>query len=196
MHDRSIFHRRIVGISGNLTRPSRTRTLVAEILRQIEARNVGHTELYDVADAGANLAAVVVRENATAASARVLSAIESADALVVATPVYKASYTGLFKHLFDLIDPKLLVGRPVILAATGGSDRHALVIDHQLRPLFAFFRAHSVPCGVYATPVDFTAVGELTDVAAQRAAPAVDQLVAVLAGLATAQTTSALARTA
>ena len=127
-----------------------------------------------------------------------LSAIETSDALVVATPIYKASYSGLFKHLFDLIDPKALAGRPVILAATGGSDRHALVIDHHLRPLLArLLRAsRSVPCGIYATEVDFTAEGAVTDIAARRIAPAVDQLATVLAGLAHQQTAATLARIA
>jgi FMN reductase len=69
--------------------------------------------------------------------------------------VYKGSYTGLFKHLFDLVAPDSLVGCPVLLAANGGSDRHALVVDHQLRPLFAFFRALTVPSAVYAAEADF-----------------------------------------
>jgi len=168
--------RRIVGISGNLTRPSRTRTLVQEILRQAEGRGLGSGTLYDLVDAGPELGAAVQRGNLPPAPERVLSAIEESDALVVATPVYKAAYTGLFKHLFDLIDPKVLEGRPVILAATGGSDRHALVIEHHLRPLFAFFRAHAVPTGLYATNADFSPEGDLTEAMAGRIAPAIDQL--------------------
>jgi FMN reductase len=84
-----------------------------------------------------------------------IAAIESADALVVASPVYRASYTGLFKHLFDLVHHEALIDKPVLLAATGGSDRHALVIDHQLRPLFSFFQALTLPIGVYASEQDF-----------------------------------------
>jgi FMN reductase len=172
----------IVGISGNLTRPSRTRTLVGEILRQAETQGLGRGSLFDVVDAGPELGAATQRGNLPAAPERVLAAIEQADALVVATPVYKAAYTGLFKHLFDLIDPKLLEGRPVILAATGGSDRHALVIEHHLRPLFAFFRAHAMPTGIYATNADFTAEGDLTEALVGRVAPAVEQLGVWLAG--------------
>ncbi len=168
--------RKIVGISGNLTRPSRTRTLVQEILRQVEGRSTGTTLLLDLVDAGPELGAAIQRGNLPPAPERVLAAIEEADALVVATPVYKAAYTGLFKHLFDLIDPKVLEGRPVILAATGGSDRHALVIEHHLRPLFAFFRAHAVPTGLYATNADFTPEGDVTDAMLARIGPAVDQL--------------------
>ena len=67
----------------------------------------------------------------------------------------KGSQTGLFKHLFDLVAPDALVGRQVLLAATAGSDRHALVVDHQLRPLFGVFRALTVRTSVYASDADF-----------------------------------------
>ncbi len=172
--------RTIVGLSGNLTRPSRTRALVQEILAQAERRGLGRTVLHDLVDAGPELGAAVQRGNLPPAPERVVAAIEQADALVVATPVYKAAYTGLFKHLFDLIEPKSLEGRPVILAATGGSDRHALVIEHHLRPLFAFFRAHAVPTGLYAANADFTPEGDLTEAMQGRIAPALDQIEAWL----------------
>ena len=86
---------------------------------------------------------------------RQLLAVEQADVLVVSTPVYRGSYTGLFKHFFDFIHQDALVDTPILLAATGGSERHALVIDHQLRPLFSFFQARTLPLGVYATDRDF-----------------------------------------
>lgn len=167
----------IVGIAGNLTRPSRTRTLVGEILRQIEARYPAPTQLLDLVDAGPELGAAIQRGNLPPGPDGVLTAIETSRALIVATPVYKASYTGLLKHLFDLIEPKLLAGRPVILAATGGSDRHALVIEHSLRPLLSFFHAHIMPTGVYLTNADFTETGDVTEAAAGRISQAVDQLV-------------------
>ena len=96
--------------------------------------------------------------------------------LVAASPVYKASYTGLFKHLFDLLDPKALEGRHVLLAATGGSDRHALVIEHQLRPLFAFFGAHVLPVSLYAVNGDFVSSKELAPAFRERIGRAVDQI--------------------
>jgi FMN reductase len=73
----------------------------------------------------------------------------------VGSPVYRASFTGLFKHLFDFIGQYALVGKPVLLAATGGGERHALILEHQLRPLFAFFQALTLPLGVYASNTDF-----------------------------------------
>ena len=168
--------RKIVGISGNLTRPSKTRTLVGEILRQAEVGGLGTVELFDIVDAGPELGAAVYRNQLAAGPDRVVSAIEQADALIVATPVYKAAYTGLFKHLFDLIDPKFLESRPVIVAATGGSDRHALVIEHHLLPLFAFFRTAVVPTTLYMTNTDFDAEGGLSPMAIKRIGPAIDQL--------------------
>ena len=76
--------------------------------------------------------------------------------LIVGTPVYRASFTGLFKHFFDFVEQTALVDVPVLLAAQGGSERHALVLEHQLRPLFSFFQAQTLPIGVYATDKDFT----------------------------------------
>ena len=66
------------------------------------------------------------------------------------------AYTGLFKHLFDLVDQEALRGKPVLMVATGGSPLHGLVTEHQLRPLLSFFGAHTVPTAVYATAQDFT----------------------------------------
>ncbi|WP_171404870.1 NAD(P)H-dependent oxidoreductase, partial [Acinetobacter pittii] len=75
---------------------------------------------------------------------------------IVGTPVYRASFTGLFKHFYDFVEQTALVDVPALLAASGGSDRHALVLEHQLRPLFSFFQAQTLPIGVYATDRDFT----------------------------------------
>ncbi|WP_181008696.1 NAD(P)H-dependent oxidoreductase, partial [Streptomyces sp. SM12] len=82
-------------------------------------------------------------------------AVTSADALIAVTPVYNASYSGLFKSFFDLVDPTALAGTPVIVAATGGTPRHSLVLDHAMRPLFGYLRALTVPTGVYAATADW-----------------------------------------
>ena len=87
----------------------------------------------------------------------IVRAVETADILVVGSPVYRASYSGALKHLFDLVHFEALAGKPVILAATGGTPLHGLMIDHQLRPLFAFFKALTLPTSIYALESDFTA---------------------------------------
>jgi FMN reductase len=86
----------------------------------------------------------------------------------VATPVYKAAASGLFTSFFDVLDNDLLIGKPVVLAATAGTQRHALVVDDQLRPLFAYLRALPVPTSLFAAPEDWSdsALAARTDRAA------------------------------
>ena len=86
--------------------------------------------------------------------------------------MYKASYTGLLKHFFDLFDMNALRARPVIVAATGRAPQHALMIEHQMRPLFGFFGAHPVPTGIYVTEADYMTEGGLTESMSKRVAAA------------------------
>jgi FMN reductase len=148
--------RTLVGLCGNVHRPSRTRTLVEAIAARAAERHGVQTQVFDLLDAMPELGAALMRKDAQGKAAAVLDAIEAADALVVGSPVYKASYTGLFKHLIDLLTPEKLAGKPVIVTATGGSDHHALVIEHQLRPLFGFFGAATIATGIYGSDRDFT----------------------------------------
>ncbi|MGP0088680.1 MAG: FMN reductase [Xanthobacteraceae bacterium] len=146
---------KIVGIAGNFHRPSRTRALVETVVDRIGRDYGADGALFDLVDVLPELGTFIYRNNVTGRTKEVLEAIESCDALVVGTPVYKGSYTGLFKHLFDLVTPERLAGVPVVLTATGGNDRHALMIEHELRPLFAFFAASTVATGIYAAETDF-----------------------------------------
>lgn len=84
-----------------------------------------------------------------------LDVVVGADALIVVTPTFQASYGGLFKSFIDLLDTESVRGVPALLAATGGTERHSLVIEHALRPLFAYLGAVTVPTGVYAATSDF-----------------------------------------
>jgi FMN reductase len=124
---------RVVAFSGSAKRPSRGIDLA----------------VYDLIDAGPGLGATQ-RDDLSAPAARLIEAIEAADALIVGTPVYQGGYAGLFKHVFDFVDPARMIGMPVALTATGGGLRHALVVEHGLRPLFGFFAAHVAPTSVYA----------------------------------------------
>lgn len=147
---------RVVLLSGNTHRPSKSRSLARFLgTRLAAAANVDLVQ-YDLVDAGPGLGAAFVRKQLTREALTVLDAIEGADALVVATPVYKGAYPGLFKHLIDLVEPQALAGKPVLIAATGGGHRHALVVEHQLRPLFGFFSALVSPTTVYASDAEFT----------------------------------------
>lgn len=92
---------------------------------------------------------------APAAVQDALDAVLTADGLIAATPTYKASYSGLFKAFFDLFDEGALENLPTVVAATGGSPRHSLVLDTALRPLFSYLKALALPIGVYAATEDW-----------------------------------------
>lgn len=146
---------KVVVVSGNTSRPSRTLALSEALLSGLRAELPVEPHLIELGVIAPVLSGVLSRADAGDELERQLRAIEEADALIVGSPVYRASYTGLFKHLFDLVHHEALIDVPVLLAATGGSERHALVIDHQLRPLFSFFQARTLPIGVYASERDF-----------------------------------------
>ena len=146
---------RIVGFTANLQRPSKTRALAESLAEAVGTHLRADIRLFDMVDAGPGLGAAWSRDLLPLPARRIVEAIEGADALIVGSPVYKGVYTGLFKHLFDFVDPAALVGKPVILSATGGGPRHALVVEHALRPLFGFFSAHTIPSAVYGSDGDF-----------------------------------------
>ncbi|AFJ89900.1 MULTISPECIES: FMN reductase [Burkholderia] len=146
---------KVVVVSGNTSRPSRTLALTEALLSGLRAVLPVEPHLIELGEIAPVLSGVLSRADASAELALQLRAIEEADVLIVGSPVYRASYTGLFKHLFDLVHHEALIDVPVLLAATGGSERHALVIDHQLRPLFSFFQARTLPLGVFASERDF-----------------------------------------
>ncbi|KRW62538.1 FMN reductase [Pseudomonas sp. TTU2014-080ASC] len=154
----------VVVVSGSLRDPSRTHVLLQELVNALQKRLPANVHWVRIAELSGGLAGSLERDTASPQLLPHLQAIESADLIIAGSPVYRASYTGLFKHFFDLVDYQSLKGVPVLLAATGGGERHALVIDHQLRPLFAFFQAHTLPYGLYATPETFTDY-RLTDAA-------------------------------
>lgn len=172
---------RIVAVSGGLQRPSRAATLAEHLLDLIGEGVACDQYLIELGELAPQLAGALRRSQLPETAERQLAAVERADVLVVVTPVYRGSYTGLFKHFFDFIDQDALVDTPILLAATGGSERHALVIDHQLRPLFSFFQARTLPLGVYATDKDFADGCVHNEALMQRARLAVQRAMPLLA---------------
>jgi FMN reductase len=146
---------KLVGFAGSSSRPSRTRNLVEVIAGSVARRSGASVSIYDLTEIHPSLGSTLDPRQAPPDLGALIAEITAADALIVGSPVYKGTYTGLFKHLFDLIEPKALKDKPIVLSATGGSERHALVLDHGLRPLFAFFSADIIATGVYATEQDF-----------------------------------------
>lgn len=145
----------IVGISGNLSRPSRTSAVVSAVLGRAQERFAGKRRLIELIDISSTIFAAQSYDQLSGEGRAIIDTIETADLLVVGSPVYRGSYTGAFKHLFDLVRHDRLAGKPIAITATGGSHMHALVTEHQLRPLFGFFSALSLPTVIYATEHDF-----------------------------------------
>jgi len=164
----------VTAIAGSLQKPSRTEALLEAIAGELHAALPIHTTVVKLSEIGPQVGSAMHRAALPPAAFAAVQAIEEADLLVVASPVYRASYTGLLKHLFDFVGHKALVGRPVLLAATGGSDSHLLMIDHQLRPLFAFFDALPLPLGIYATEGDFDDYKLASPAVSERIARAID----------------------
>lgn len=145
----------VIAVVGSTSAASRTLLLVRALLEQLGQHLPLDSHVLELGTIARPLGAALVRAELPLEVEHQLRRIESADLVLAATPVYRGSYPGLFKHLFDLIDAEALIDTPVLLAATGGSERHALVLEHQLRPLFGFLQALTLPIGVYATTADF-----------------------------------------
>ncbi|QIG43682.1 FMN reductase [Nocardioides anomalus] len=173
---------RLVVVSAGLSVPSST-TLLAErltaaVVAQLPDAEVTHVELRDLAHP---IADNLLTGFPTGALADAVEAVARADAVIAVTPVFSASYSGLFKSFLDVLDPGTLDGTPVLMAATAGTARHSLVLEHALRPLFAYLRAVPVPTGVFAASEDFAspelsvridrAAGELAEAVLRRPRP-------------------------
>lgn len=172
----------IVGFAGSASIPSKTRLLVEKIVASTADRFHETSEVYDILDFAASLGAARKLDDLDVKARKALDHILNARALVIATPVYKGSYPGLFKHLIDLLDPAALTGKPILLAATGGGEKHALIIEHQLRPLFAFFEAQTLATGVYVSDRDFDNGAVVNPVVNERIARAIGQFEPYLQG--------------
>jgi FMN reductase len=145
----------VVGVSGSPTRPSRTTALVTEVAEAFAERLGGRATVIELGPLLGDLGAGPFRGDLGPDAQRALAAVEAADVIVVGSPAYRATYTGLFKLFFDHVGQHALVDKPIVLTATGGSDRHALLVEHQMRPLFGFFQALTLPLGIFANESDF-----------------------------------------
>ncbi|AXK36446.1 oxidoreductase [Streptomyces armeniacus] len=188
---------KIVVVTAGLSEPSSTR-LLADRLAEATARHVA-TEVRTVELRG--LATAIAHNLVTgfpgAELREALDAVAEADALIAVTPVFTGSYSGLFKSFFDVLDNTALIGKPVLIGATGGTARHSLVLDHALRPLFAYLRALTVPTAVYAASEDWGSGGDArTGGLAERIERAGEELAGLVRRTGTAERTEAAGRTA
>jgi FMN reductase len=177
---------RVVAVVGTTGPVSKTKALAELIIGRLAARTEVSAEIIEIHVLNPGLGAAIERDQLDDRTAAAILAVESADLLIAATPVFRGSYTGLFKHFFDFVGQYALANKPVLLVATGGSDRHAMVIDQVLRPLFGFFQAWTAPMGIYLSSGDFDGTTVLNPEAYERIEVAVDDVVSVARALAVA----------
>jgi FMN reductase len=158
--------RALVVVSAGLSQPSSTRLLADRLTQAVAARvSTGST-------AGADVTVIELRDLAQDITNNLLTgfpspkleaaltALSSADGAIFVTPIFTTSYSGLFKSFIDVIDPEALQGLPVLIGATGGTERHSLALDYAIRPLFVYLHAVVVPTAVYAASSDWGSDGD------------------------------------
>ncbi|RBM16516.1 oxidoreductase [Prauserella sp. PE36] len=176
---------KLVVVTAGLTQPSSTRLLsdrLAEaVARQLadEGREVD-VHVIELRELAVDIANNFVTGFPSPSLNAELEAVTAADALIAVTPIFTASYSGLFKSFFDVVDNTALTGKPVLIAATGGTPRHSLALEHALRPMFTYLRAVVAPTAVYAAAEDWGAAD--ADGLSGRIARAAGELTELMAG--------------
>jgi FMN reductase len=179
---------RLVVVSAGLSQPSSTRLLADRLTRAVRTRLVedGRTAqltVIELRDLAVDIANNLVTGFPSPVLAEAIEEVGTADGLIVVTPIFTASYSGLFKSFFDVLDNDLLAGKPVLIAATGGTARHSLTLEHALRPMFAYLRAIVVPTAVYAAAEDWGSGGDSrTDTLSSRITLAGEELAGLMTG--------------
>jgi len=152
---------RLVVVSAGTSDPSATRLLADRTAERATALAAEHgntvtVSVIDLREIAADISTALVSQLITPKLQKAVTALGAADGVIAAAPVYKAGPSGLFTSFFQVLDNDLLIAKPVVLAATAGTARHALVADDQIRPLFAYLRALTVPTSLFAAPEDWS----------------------------------------
>jgi FMN reductase len=151
----------LVVVSAGISDPSSTRLLAERTAQRVTelAATRGHTvtvTAIDLREISTDISTALVSQLVTPKLQKVVTTLGDADGMIAAAPVYKAGPSGLFTSFFDVLDDDLLIGKPVVLAATAGTGRHALVADDQIRPMFAYLRTMTAPTSLFAAPEDWS----------------------------------------
>jgi FMN reductase len=152
--------RTLAVVTAGLSQPSSTRLLADQLSAAVDAAATGLgvqlvTEVIELRDLAHDITNHLLTGFPPGPLGQALDTVAGADALIAVTPVFNASYSGLFKSFFDVLDREALVDKPVLIAATGGSARHSLALEHAVRPMFAYLRAVVVPTSVYGASEDW-----------------------------------------
>jgi FMN reductase len=152
--------RRIAVISAGLSQPSSTRLLADRIVqatvRRLAEQGIETTvDIVELRDTAQDVTNNMLTGFANQKLEAVIDSVTTADGLIAVTPIFTTSYSGLFKSFIDVLDPQSLTDMPVLIAATGGSERHSLALDYAIRPLFSYLHASTAPTAVYAASSDW-----------------------------------------
>jgi FMN reductase len=151
----------LVVVTAGTSDPSSTRMLADRLAQRVtdlasrRGRKVA-TRVIDLRELATEITTAMVSQLVGPNLQRAVAALGEADGIVASTPVYAAGASGLFTSFFQVLDNDLLIAKPVALAATAGTARHALVVDEQLRSLFAYLRTTAVPTSLFAAPEDWS----------------------------------------
>ncbi len=162
--------RTVAVLSAGLSQPSSTRLLADQLAAATDRAlrlhdEQAHVEVIELRDLAHALSDNLLTGFPSGALAEAVGTVRRADALIAVTPIFNASYSGLFKTFFDVLEDGTLEGMPVLVAATAGTARHSLALEFALRPLFAYLRARVVPTGVFAAAEDFASAGPTSSLA-------------------------------
>jgi FMN reductase len=151
---------KLVVVSAGTSDPSSTRLLAdrtAERAAALAARHDSKTTIsvIELRELAADISTALTTQLVTPRLEQAITVLSEADGIIAAAPVYKAGPSGLFTSFFGVLDNDLLIGKPVVLAATAGTARHALVADEAMRPMFAYLRTLTVPTSLFAAPEDW-----------------------------------------
>lgn len=145
----------IATINGSPRSGSRTAVLLQAICGAISTLTGAKSLNVDLGAEGFEILSGVSRDKISLRGEELVSLAEEADLIVIGSPIYRGSYTGIFKHYFDLVDRDRMGGGLAVLAATAASPHHALAIEHQFRPLMGFFAVQTIATAPFAIDTDF-----------------------------------------
>ncbi|MFI6735580.1 FMN reductase [Nonomuraea sp. NPDC050451] len=168
-------------VTAGLTQPSSSRLLADRLAEAVTRQAQAEVRVIELRDLAVDIANNFVTGFPNTRLREAIEAVTEADGLIAVTPIFSGSYSGLFKSFFDVIDNGALAGKPALIAATGGTARHSLALEHALRPLFAYLRAVVVPTAVYAASEDWGGAADaFTDGLGPRIARAAEELADLL----------------
>jgi FMN reductase len=177
--------RSLVVVTAGLSQPSATRLLADRLSTAVDRhlREMGvetQVEVIELREHAQDLTNNLLTGFASPRLQAAIDAVVGADGLIAVTPIFSASYSGLFKVFFDVVERDGLAAQPTLIAATGGTGRHSLALEHALRPLFAYLGAATVPTAVYAAPEDWGAGDAAVDSLADRIERAARELASAI----------------